>query len=175
MSKGFRYDIEFSYPVAKVHSTLTDPSYWKVRLGELYPSAGIEVGDGSITVSVAEDLDSSALPGLVSKLAPDRLGVERVDQWGPLSGGRADGSVTGTAHGLPIRIEASLELAETAPSHAVLNVVGSAEVKIPVLGGQIEKLVKKMVEDLLHRDRDAVEAFLADQRDFDEHDSEQVD
>lgn len=33
--------------------------------------------------------------------------------------------------------------------------------KMPIIGGQIEKLLKKTVEDLLGRDRDAVESFLA--------------
>lgn len=67
--------------------------------------------------------------------------------------------MTGRANGVPIRIEADLELAELGPSRSVLDVNGWAEVKIPVAEGQIEKMVTKMVEDLLRRDRDAVEAF----------------
>jgi hypothetical protein len=61
---------------------------------------------------------------------------------------------------LPIRIEVDLELAESGEARSVLNVDGWAEVKIPVVGGQIERLLKNMAQDLLRRDHDAVEAFL---------------
>ncbi|MCE4262912.1 DUF2505 domain-containing protein [Rhodococcus sp. ACPA4] len=160
MSKSFRFGIEFNFPPEKVHAALTDTRYWMIRLGDLYSKAVIEDGGGAIAVSLTDELESSALPGLVAKLVPDRLGVERADRWGPLSDGRAVGSVTGRAHGLPIRIEVDLELAEAGDARSVLNVDGWAEVKIPVLGGQIERLLKNMAQDLLRRDHDAVEAFL---------------
>lgn len=95
MPKSFHFDIEFKYPIDDVHRTLTDPSYWKVRLGDLYATSDIEVGDGSIEVSVSEEIDSASLPNLVAKVAPSRLGLTRVDHWGPLSDGKAAGSVTG--------------------------------------------------------------------------------
>ena len=172
MPKSFHFDIEFKYPIDDVHRTLTDPRYWEVRLGDLYATSDIDVADGSIQVSVSEEIDSASLPSLVAKVAPSRLGLKRVDHWGPLSDGKAAGSVTGIAHGLPIRIETTLDLAlpmqmETTPappaaeSRTRLAVDGTAEVKMPIIGGQIEKLLKKTVEDLLGRDRDAVESFLA--------------
>ncbi|MES9514485.1 DUF2505 domain-containing protein [Rhodococcus erythropolis] len=160
MPKSFHFDIEFKYPIDDVHRTLTDPRYWEVRLGDLYATSDIDVADGSIQVSVSEEIDSASLPSLVAKVAPSRLGLTRVDHWGPLSDGKAAGSVTGIAHGLPIRIETTLDLT-AAESRTRLAVDGTAEVKMPIIGGQIEKLLKKTVEDLLGRDRDAVESFLA--------------
>ncbi len=100
MPKSFHFDIEFKYPIDDVHRTLTDPNYWKGRLGDLYATSDIEVRDGSIEVSVSEEIDSASLPSLVAKVAPSRLGLKRVDRWGgPLSDGRAAGSVTGIARG----------------------------------------------------------------------------
>lgn len=91
MPKSFHFDIEFKYPIDDVHRTLTDPNYWKGRLGDLYATSDIEVRDGSIEVSVSEEIDSASLPSLVAKVAPSRLGLKRVDRWGPLSDGRAAG------------------------------------------------------------------------------------
>lgn len=163
MAKGFHFDVEFEYPMDKVHAALTDPDYWKRRLDHLYERSTVDAGDGSIEVRVSDELDSSSLPSVVAKLAPTRLGLQRIDRWGPVENGQSAGSVTGITHGLPIRIETALVLS-SAGDGARLSVDGTAEVKIPVIGGQVEKLLRKTVEDLLRRDRDAVQSFLADGR-----------
>ncbi|MHA4848408.1 DUF2505 domain-containing protein [Rhodococcus sp. MSC1_016] len=163
MAKRFEYSEDIGYPVDRVHATLTDPVFWRHRFEEAPEKLTLDEsgGPGTLTATMRDSISASSLPGLVRKVVSGELKVERADEWGPLDGNRADGRIRGSSTGIPVRIECASVLRASGEG-SVLELIGSVEVKIPLVGGQIESLIKKLVRDMVGQDRDAVEKWLGD-------------
>ncbi len=80
---------------------------------------------------------------------------------GALDGDHADGRISGSSTGIPVKIDCTSVL-RASGDVTVLDVSGSVQVKIPLVGGQIESLVRKLVGDMVGQDRDAIEKWLGD-------------
>ncbi|AHK29479.1 hypothetical protein OPAG_04309 [Rhodococcus opacus PD630] len=163
MAKSFDYSEEIAYPLDRVHATVTDPAFWQHRFEEAPEKLTLDDsrGPGTLTATMRDTIGASSLPGLVRKVVSGELKVERADEWCALDGDHADGRVSGSSTGIPVKIESTAVL-RAAGDVTVLRLAGSVQVKIPLVGGQIESLVRKLVGDMVGQDRDAIEKWLGD-------------
>ena len=163
MAKSFDYSEEIAYPLDRVHATVTDPAFWQHRFEEAPEKLTLDDsrGPGTLTATMRDTIGASSLPGLVRKVVSGELKVERADEWGALDGDHAAGRVSGSSTGIPVKIESTAVL-RASGDVTVLRLAGSVQVKIPLVGGQIESLVRKLVGDMVGQDRDAIEKWLGD-------------
>jgi len=163
MAKSFDYSEEIAYPLDRVHATVTDPAFWQHRFEEAPEKLTLDDsrGPGTLTATMRDTIGASSLPGLVRKVVSGELKVERADEWCALDGDHADGRVSGSSTGIPVKIESTAVL-RASGDVTVLRLAGSVQVKIPLVGGQIESLVRKLVGDMVGQDRDAIEKWLGD-------------
>ncbi|MEN0134534.1 MAG: DUF2505 domain-containing protein [Rhodococcus sp. (in: high G+C Gram-positive bacteria)] len=163
MAKSFDYSEEVAYPIDRVHAALTDPAFWQHRFEEAPDKLTLDDsrGPGTLTATMRDTIGASSLPGLVRKVVTGELKVERADAWGALDGDHADGRITGSSTGIPVQIEGTSVL-RASGDVTVLGLTGTVQVKIPLVGGQIESLIRKLVGDMVGQDRDAIEKWLAD-------------
>ncbi|MFZ2175128.1 MAG: DUF2505 domain-containing protein [Rhodococcus sp. (in: high G+C Gram-positive bacteria)] len=161
MAKRFEYTEELAHPVDRVHGTLTDQLFWEKRFERAPDKITIDGsrGPGTLTTSMRDTIGTDSLPGLVKKVVRGELRVERIDEWDVLEIDQARGRIRGSSTGIPVRIECT-SLLRASGTATVLTVTGSVEVKIPLVGGQIESLVRKLVGDMVAQDREAVEKWL---------------
>ena len=163
MAKSFDYSEQIAYPIDRVHATVTDRAFWQHRFDEAPEKLTLDDsrGPGTLTATMRDSIGASSLPGLVRKVVSGELKVERADEWCALDGDHADGRVSGSSTGIPVKIESTAVL-RAAGDVTVLRLAGSVQVKIPLVGGQIESLVRKLVGDMVGQDRDAIEKWLGD-------------
>ncbi|WP_137723513.1 DUF2505 domain-containing protein [Prescottella subtropica] len=165
MPKQFAFSAEFGHSVEQVHALVSDPAYWGSRW-EANDRSSVQVAaaqdaDGApvTVVTMTELVDTDGFPALVRKAIRGDVRMERIDTWRPLEGGRAAGRVDGNATGVPVAIVGEYDL-RPSDTGAVLDVRGTVTVKVPIIGGQIEKMVEQMVEQMVTRDRDDIDARL---------------
>ncbi|PQP26129.1 DUF2505 domain-containing protein [Rhodococcus opacus] len=163
MAKSFEYSEQIAYPIDRVHATVTDRAFWQHRFEEAPEKLTLDDsrGPGTLTATMRDTIGASSLPGLVRKVVSGELKVERADEWGALDCDRADGRISGSSTGIPVKIECTSVL-RASGDVTVLDVAGSVQVKIPLVGGQIESLVRKLVGDMVGQDRDAIEKWIGD-------------
>lgn len=154
MSKEFSFSADIDHNVERVHAALISEEYWKTRLGGS-TTGSVEVtspaGPGTARITLTDETDTSGLPAVVRGILRGPLVMERTDEWGPLEGGAAQGTLTGSSSSAPVAIEARSEL-RARDGGAVLEVRGQVTVKVPVVGGQVEGLVVQMVEAIIAGD-----------------------
>ncbi|QNG17854.1 DUF2505 domain-containing protein [Rhodococcus triatomae] len=160
MPKTFEFSEQLSCPVDIAYAVITDPDYWRRRFAEVPEKYELDPVPGAFGITVRDRIGADGLPSVVRKVVSGEITAERVDVWGPLDGDRVAGTVTARATGIPVAIDGALRLAP-AGGGAELRATGSVAVKIPLIGGQIEVMVRKMVADMVTRDRDAIEEWLA--------------
>lgn len=165
MSKKFEFTSELDHSVERVHAALTSEDFWNSRLAKSQTGAAeldARPGQGTLWVSVSDQMDSSVLPAIVRGVVRGPLVMERIDEWGVLDGGIAKGKLTGGAKGLPISIDAGSELRAGDAGGTVIAVTGEVNVKVPVVGGQIEGLILQFVENLVEGDRNELNDWLSE-------------
>lgn len=160
MAKTFDIAEELTCPADVAYATITNPEYWRQRFAEKPDNYSLDPAPGAFTITVRDTIAQDSLPALVRPVVSGDIVAERVDVWGPLEGERAVGTVAATASGVPLTVEGTLEIAASGAG-SVLRATGTVTVKIPLIGGQIENMMRKMVEDMLVRDRDRIHEWLA--------------
>lgn len=152
MPRPFEVSTPSTASVAEVHEAFRSEDYWRDRLLE-YGSGSIaldclDVGaDGTVLVRTTQDMRNDAMPGFVAKAIPGDLKVVRQETWRRLGDElRADVAMRTT--GAPISGIATATLSPTAGG-SLLRFAGTVTVKVPLLGGQIEKFISaKIVEEI---------------------------
>lgn len=164
MPKQFELSTEVAHSIERVHAALIDERYWRYRLREdttnsvtaEFDESG---GPGTLTVTVIQTSDGSNLPGFLRAVVSLPMQMKRVDTWGPLRGERAEGTLSGTSTGFPLAIDGTLVLRSTG-DRTVIDLQGRIAVKVRLVGGQIEAMLKQMVAKSLERDRDEIIGWL---------------
>ncbi len=148
MPRGFDVSTESSATVAEVHSAFGNTDYWRDRLavfgGDSIRLDSLVVEDGSVVVGTTQDLRNDVLPGLIAKAVPGDLKVLRKETWHFTDGGVLHGDVVMTTSGAPIT---GLATAEVSPAAAgsVLRFIGTVTMKVPLIGGPIEKYISARI------------------------------
>lgn len=163
MARKFEYTEHFDVTTTQAHAALTDEALWAERTEEVAGRATIDYvqrPDGGFEVTISEGVGAQVLPGLVKKVIRGDLTITRKDSWGPLEGDRARGTLDGGATGLPTKVRGTFELAPSG-SGSKLTLTGTAEVKVPLVGGKIEKMVVDMIGKMVHTESKQAREYLA--------------
>lgn len=145
------FDISTASPatVEQVHAAFADADYWRDRLAEYGGGSirldSLDVVDGSVCVATTQDMRNNSLPVLIAKIVPGDLLVMRKETW-RVERDELHGDVVITTQGAPIAGSATALVAPTADG-SLLRFRGSVHVKVPLIGGQIEKYIGSQISE----------------------------
>lgn len=142
------FDIVFESPasVEQIHAAFGSRDYWLARLEAF---AGEKVLDsltvdpaGAVRVVVTEDLRHGALPGMLTKVYRGDLNIVTTEVWTPTADGRVTGDIDVAVVGAPGR-GGGTALLQPAGSGSRMDLTGTIEFRIPLVGGPIEGFLAK--------------------------------
>jgi uncharacterized protein DUF2505 len=146
MPRSFDVSTDSSSTVEEILRAFGDERYWLARLeaygGDTIRLDGLTVdGDGAVSVTTSQDLRRDVMPGVFARFFPGDLAVLREETWRPVDGGQVHGDVRITASGAPASGSGTAVLAPIAEG-STLRFTGSLEIRIPLIGGTIEKIIR---------------------------------
>jgi len=144
MSRSFDISSESPASVEQVHAAFGREDYWLARIaagGDNTTLDSLTVdADGTVTVHATQHLGRQLLPGLVAKLIPGDLRIMHSETWRPVGDRQVRGQVNISASGGLGSGRAEAWLAP-ASNGSQLRYVVRVEVKIPLVGGKLEKSI----------------------------------
>lgn len=162
---------DYEGSVTEVHQAFYEADYWTARLAEtpvdIATLESMRVGgesgdDGTIEVVTVQTVCSHNLPGLVTQLHRGDLSVRREENWGPVQDGVATASISGSIVGAPVNIWGTAVLStvgESGSSRLALQV--SVQVRIPFIGGKLERLIGNQLSELVSIEQRFTEQWIA--------------
>jgi len=140
----FTHSVRYDAPMADVFAMLTDPVFRdKAAWSQNAESVDVTVTDGTVRIELVQP--NNDLPAFARKFAGDKVKVVQSEAW-------TDGSVAAfslTMPGKPGSISGTRRLVADGPdgSATLDTFTGEATVRIPLIGGKIEGLIKdKLIE-----------------------------
>lgn len=151
MPRPFEVSTPSTATVGQVHAAFADESYWRARMAEFGGDSirldSLVVGRGSVFIGTVQQLRHDGLPVLIAKVMPGDLRVVREETW-RVSGDGLHGDVVITTSGAPISGTATAVVNPT-PDGSLLRFQGTVRVKVPLVGGRIEKYIgAQIVEEI---------------------------
>ena len=141
------FDVHADSPagVEQILAAFGDEGYWHDRIAEFGGGATtldtLEVdADGGVVVSTTQDLRNDLLPGPLTKVFRGSLTLVRSETWRRRGDGEVAGTVTIDASGVPGDGVGNAAL-QPRPDGSRLTFTGTIEVKIPLVGGRVEKAI----------------------------------
>ncbi|MCH9735103.1 MAG: DUF2505 domain-containing protein [Actinomycetia bacterium] len=149
MPRSFDVTSETATGAPAVWKAFRDKAYWLARIanygGDSMTLESLEVGeDGTVRVHTTQDLRKGLLPGSISRVLPGDTKIVRIERWRPASAGEFHGEFTMSAHGVPSSGSGTMVLKPAADGSS-LRIRGTLEVRIPVMGGRIERYIADLV------------------------------
>ena len=145
MSRSFEVVTESPASVEQIHAAYCQEGYWQARI-----EAGSAVAttldtliidpDGAVTVGVTQHIGRQLLKGPFAKFLPGDVKLVHNETWKPDADGQVCGRISISA-GILGSGHADNWLAPT-DSGSRLRSAGKVEVKIPLVGGKLEKHIK---------------------------------
>jgi len=146
MSNSFDVSSESPASVEQVYSAYADEDYWLARNAALGGSKALDSlvvdSDGTVTVTITEDLRHGMLPGILAKLYRGDLNIRSTERWKPAGSRELNGEISVAVTGAPGSGRAAAVLAP-AGSGSRLNLTGTIEFKVPLVGGKIESYLAR--------------------------------
>ncbi|MEU8896601.1 DUF2505 domain-containing protein [Nocardia sp. NPDC048505] len=165
MSRKFSFTVPYSIPVEDLHRALINDEVWNTRFAEA-TTATLELshpaGAETIRIHMTEKAREEKIPGLVKKVLKSELSLARTDDWGPLDGEIARGTVAAETSGITSALTGAYEMRPTAEGSEI-EVVGTVDVKVPLVGGAIEPLAEQLLHRVLNSEREFIQKWVATQ------------
>lgn len=144
MSHSFDGSAESPASVEQIHAAFGLEDYWVARLGPDAATTTLDSlvvdADGTVKTHVTQYLGRQLLPGPVAKLVPGDLKIMHTETWKPDGDRQVRGWLTASAPGGLGSCRARTWLAP-AGAGSQLRFTARVEVKIPLLGGNLEKSI----------------------------------
>jgi len=146
---------EYEGKVEQVYRAFSDEQYWLVRLGDSGADQAtldeMAVGtDGGIRIRTTQTLRADRLPALVTQFHRGDLSFVREELWSPIIDGRATAVVTGAIPGAPASLNGDAALVPaTTEAGSRMTLTVTVEVRVPLVGGKIEKFIGNQLVELL--------------------------
>jgi hypothetical protein len=146
MSNSFDVSADSSASVDQVYAAFVNKDYWLARNAALGGSKALDsliVGsDGTLTVTVVEDLRRGVLPGILAKLYRGDLNIRSTERWKRAGSAQLDGEISVAVTGAPGSGRAAAVVAPSG-SGSQLRLTGTVEFKVPLVGGKIESYIAR--------------------------------
>jgi Protein of unknown function (DUF2505) len=162
MPRSFDLSAEYADSVEHLHQAFAEADYWRARLADIPVDnaklESIRVGgesgdDGTIEVVTLQEVHSHNLPAMVTQLHRGDLYFRREETWGPVTDGVATASVKGSIVDTPVYVVGTAELSPIAGGGARLTFHVSIHVRIPLIGGKVEKIIGDHLAELVSREQ----------------------
>lgn len=167
MSTTLEHALTYSCSVEELHLAFLSEDYWRDLAagvtGDYTTLTAAEINQVTATVTLTQIVPSEKLPSIVSKIIPGDVTIERVISWGSLEGGIAAGSTKAHVKDAPASIVGSSRLGANANGCSVTHTLETT-VKIPLVGGRIEKTIGEHVLTLIDAERDFTEEWVTNKR-----------
>jgi hypothetical protein len=153
MPRSFDMATDYRASVERVHRAFCDERYWLARLADSgADEARLDAlrvrPDGGIDVVTTQVLRSDRLPGVVSQFHRGDLTITREESWTALLERRATAAVSGGIAQAPVSLTGAAELAG-GEAQARLAFRATVEVRVPLVGGKLEKFIGAQLSELL--------------------------
>jgi hypothetical protein len=143
MSRSFDVVTASPRSVAEIHDAFSREDYWLARLagGAGATLDSLTVGDdGAVAVRLTQQVGRAVLPPMVAKVIPGDLTFTYLETWRPADDGHVRGDVRVSASGGLGSSRADNWLTPTGAGARLRSQI-RVQVRIPLLGGQIEKSI----------------------------------
>jgi hypothetical protein len=143
MSRSFDVVAESTASVEQIHAAFGREDYWLARLADDANATleSVNIGaDGTVAVRVIQHLGRQLLSGLAARVVPGDLKLLYQEKWKPVGDGRVRGQVNVSAPGGLGSSRAENWLAPAGDA-SQLRCAIRVEVKIPLVGGGLEKTI----------------------------------
>ncbi|KBZ64339.1 hypothetical protein K875_01724 [Mycobacterium [tuberculosis] TKK-01-0051] len=145
MSRSFDVSTESSATVEQIHAAFGREDYWLARIAAGAADATLDTlvthADGTVTVRTIQHLGRQLLPGLVAKFVTGDVKIVQTETWRPDGDRQVRGHVSVSASGGLGSGRAETRLAPTDDGGSQLHSALRVEVKIPLVGGKLEKTI----------------------------------
>ncbi|MEV0296798.1 DUF2505 domain-containing protein [Nocardia sp. NPDC050710] len=167
MSRKFSFTVPYAVPVEDLHRALTGDDVWQARFAEA-KTATLDLshpgGPGTVRIHMTEKASADKIPTIVGKVLKSELVLSRTDNWQALDGEIAKGIFEGATTGVTTEMSGAYEMRSTAEGSEI-EVVGTVQVKVPLVGGAIEPLAEQLFHRVLNSERKFIEEWVAGQAD----------
>lgn len=145
MPTPFAVETDSPAGVDRILAAFGDEGYWRDRIAEFGGGATtldtLDVdSDGAVSVATTQDLRNDLLPGPLTKVFRGNLSIVRTETWRRTGADTVGGAVTISASGVPGSGAGDATLVAV-PDGSRLRFTGTVEVKIPLVGGRVEKAI----------------------------------
>ncbi len=140
------YDVSTESPasVEQIHAAFGREDYWIARIAAGAATTTLDSlildTDGTVTVQVTQHLGRQVLPGPIAKLVPGDLKLLHSEKWTPVGDRRVRGQLNISVPGGLGSGDAEAWVTPTG-NGARLRFAMKVEVKIPLVGGKLEKSI----------------------------------
>ncbi|OBG36587.1 DUF2505 domain-containing protein [Mycobacterium sp. E3198] len=157
MPRSFDLSADYEASVEQVHRAFHHEGYWRARLADIpvdearlesMRRGGESGDDGTVAVVTLQVVRSHNLAAVVKQLHRGDVRVRREETWGPINDGIASASIAGTIEGTPVHVSGTGELSPT-PSGARIAYRVTVQVRIPLIGGKVERLIGAQLAELV--------------------------
>jgi Protein of unknown function (DUF2505) len=171
MPRSFELSADYESSVEAIHRAFHEQEYWKARLADIPVDearlesmrVGGESGnDGTIEVVTLQVVRSHNVAALVKQLHRGDVCVRREEAWGPLVDGVATAVVGGTIVNTPVHVSGTAELSPIARGGARLAYLITVKVRIPMIGGKVEKLIGTHLAEVVAREQRLTAEWIAE-------------
>ena len=136
--------------VDEILSAFGDDDYWQARLAAYGRGTAaldtLTVGeDGAVTAVLTVSFFRDRLPKMITTLHGGELIMKRTEKWVRIGDGRVGGEIRVAVPGAPV-VGLGEVLMEPRAGGSQLQFATTVEVRIPVLGGQIESFIVGQVK-----------------------------
>ncbi|ORA12262.1 DUF2505 domain-containing protein [Mycobacterium arosiense] len=145
MSRSFDVSTESSATVEQIHAAFGREDYWLARIAAGSADATLDSVvtdvDGTVTVRTTQHLGRQILPGMVAKFVTADVKIVQIETWRPDADRQVCGHISVSASGGLGSGRAEARLAPTDDGGSQLHSTLQVEVKIPLVGGKLEKSI----------------------------------
>lgn len=166
MPRSFDMATEYEGTPAQVHVAFCDKQYWLARLAASgADDAALEafrVGDdGGVDVVTTQVLRAQRLPGIVHQFHHGDLEIRRAETWTSLADEGSEASVAGSIVRAPVTLSGEARLSPV-DQRALLTFRATVEVRIPLVGGKMEKFIGAQLVNLLAAEQQFTTEWIAE-------------
>jgi Protein of unknown function (DUF2505) len=166
MSSSFDGVTESSASVEQIHSAFGREDYWRARLATGEAATTLDSltvsADGTVAVRVTQNLGRLLLPRLVAKFVSGEVQLVHSETWTPDGNGQVRGQIRVSVSGGLGSCRAKTWLASAAQG-SQMRFAGRVEVKIPLVGGNLEKSFGTNLAENIPTVVDFTTAWIAEQ------------
>jgi hypothetical protein len=163
MPRSFDVSADYQVGVEAIYQAFSEADYWLARLEysavdesklESMRVGGESGNDGTIDVVTLQVMHRRNLPGVVTQVHRGDLCVRREETWSPLTDGATTASIRGCVLHAPVSVAGTAVLSALAASGgARLDVHLTVHVRIPLIGGKLEKLIGTQLTTLVSEEQ----------------------